>query len=77
MKKFYIFSNKADDEYNAIFELTEEEAEGVRKVIKGTPLAEYGGGYVGVLSLSEGYDTLEEAEKDIYDGEEDALQKEI
>lgn len=64
MKKFYIFSNMADDEYNAIFELTEEEAEGARKVIDGIPLAIYGGGYIGILSLSEGYDTLEEAKKD-------------
>ncbi len=55
----------ADDEYSAIFELTDKEAEGVRKVIDGVPLVEHGGGYVGMLWLSEGYDTLEEAENNM------------
>lgn len=70
MKKFYIVSIYAEDDYHAIYELTDAEANGIRKVSNGqSAAAVHGGGYCGSIYISEtGYKTIEEAEEAFYDG---------
>lgn len=69
MKKFYIVGLCAEDDYYAIYELTNAEANGIRKVSEGKYVGtSTGGGYCGSIRISEtGYKTLEEAEEAFYD----------
>lgn len=55
--------------FYAIYELTNAEANGVRKVMNDKPVGySAGGGYCGSISISEtGYKTLEDAEQALYD----------
>lgn len=69
MKKFYIVSICAEDDYHAIYELTFAEASGIRKVSNYESVGiSTGGGYCGSIYISEtGYKTIEEAEEAFYD----------
>lgn len=69
MKKFYIVGLCAENDFHAIYELTNVEANGIRKVQNGESVgATAGGGWCGSIYISEtGYKTREEAEVALYD----------
>lgn len=69
MKKFYIVGLCAESDLYAIYELTNAEVNGIRKVMNGKSIGNSaGGGYCGSIYISEtGYKTLEEAEEALHD----------
>lgn len=68
MKNYYIIGKAAEDEYGYIVELTTAEADAVQKVLNTPNILDYvGGGWCGNCWISKPHDTLEDAQKALYD----------